>query len=155
MHLVEWVILSTFSALLISISGYIFLKKLCQAIQDSKHFNFDLVFPHCSIFHPLQCRPIACCVYYRKSFQSTSFLLFIFFFKQCSANPKIFLIKSCGGLSLWNRIFGLAWSSWAVQTTGDPPFMRFSLPRIPLQQFLAYVRASGDFCVSRGPLQPH
>ena len=30
-------------------------------------------------------------------------------------------------------------------TTGGPPLTRFSLPRIPLQQFLAYVRASGGF----------
>ena len=35
---------------------------------------------------------------------------------------------------------------------GDPLLMRLSLPRIPLTQFLAYVRATGGFCVSRGPL---
>ena len=29
--------------------------------------------------------------------------------------------------------------------TGGPPLKRFSLPRIPLEQFLAYVHASGGF----------
>ena len=32
-----------------------------------------------------------------------------------------------------------------TKSTGGPPFMRFSLPWIPLPQFLAYVRASGGF----------
>ena len=34
---------------------------------------------------------------------------------------------------------------------GGPPLTLFLLPRIPLPPFLAYVRASRDFCVSRGP----
>ena len=35
---------------------------------------------------------------------------------------------------------------WSFQlSTEGPPLTRFSLPRIPLPQFLAYVRASGGF----------
>ena len=36
------------------------------------------------------------------------------------------------------------WANWLFHTVG-PPSMRFSLAQIPLQQFLAYVRASGGF----------
>ena len=35
--------------------------------------------------------------------------------------------------------------------TGGPPLTRKPLTRFPLPRFLAYVRASGDFSVSRGP----
>ena len=36
--------------------------------------------------------------------------------------------------------------------TGGPPLTRKSLTRFPLTQFLAYVRASGNFRDSRGLL---
>ena len=37
-----------------------------------------------------------------------------------------------------------------AQTTGGPPLTRKSQTLFPLTQFLAYVRASGNFCGSRG-----
>ena len=36
-------------------------------------------------------------------------------------------------------------------STGGPPLTQKPLTRFPLPRFLAYVRASGDFSVSRGP----
>ena len=38
-----------------------------------------------------------------------------------------------------------------IYNTGGPPLTRKPLTRFPLPRFLAYVRASGDFSVSRGP----
>ena len=38
-----------------------------------------------------------------------------------------------------------------LHSTGGPPFTRFSLPQIPLLQFLADICTSGNFCIiSRG-----
>ena len=65
---------------------------------------------------------------------------------------KVLLIKSCG------ELFFKTESEINVnfkRSTGGPPLMRFSLPRIPLPWFLAYVRASGGLPSQQGiPYSP-
>ena len=46
---------------------------------------------------------------------------------------------------------GVSYPSYVISTTGGLPLKRKSLTRFPLPRFLAYVRASGGFSVSRGP----
>ena len=43
-------------------------------------------------------------------------------------------------------------SCWLVHHTGGPPLTQKSLTQFPLPWFFGYVRAMGDFCVSRGTI---
>ena len=82
--------------------------------------------------------------------------------KTSSSSDSCALIDCCykatGPLPLWIFVFthkSVNGSEGCLGFTGGPPLIRKPLTWFPLPQVLAYVCASGDFSVSRGPQYSH